>query len=118
MAGGPQIDSGWSGPRCARDVINATCRARDRKKCGTFAAGTFLSLHTPTLPQKITSADRSPVLNPDPNRITYGGPPTSANLRPKTRHTTPTPQPHHATFQHVVYIPILIPITQTVTEPK
>jgi len=24
--------------------------------------------------------------------------PTSANLRPKTRHTTPTPQPHPTTF--------------------
>jgi len=37
--------------------------------------------------------------------------PTSANLRPKTRHTTPTPQPHpllfslwhHSTFQNVVW---------------
>ena len=28
--------------------------------------------------------------------------PTSANLRPKTRHTTPTPHRHHTTLQNVV----------------
>ena len=28
--------------------------------------------------------------------------PTVANLRPKTMHITPTPQPHHTTFQRVV----------------
>jgi len=35
--------------------------------------------------------------------VLYGGRRTSANLRPKTRHTTPTPQPHHATFLNAVW---------------